>query len=70
MAEFCLDCWNKLNGTHYTPDQVWLEEDLCEGCGEWKPVVVGFRGNPVEDWFRKLYGRLEYLAVRWREGKK
>ena len=45
MAEFCLDCWNKLNGTHYTPDQVWLEEDLCEGCGAWKPVVVDIRGE-------------------------
>ena len=19
MAEFCLDCWNEMNGTHYTP---------------------------------------------------
>ena len=66
MAEFCLDCWNKLNGTHYTPDQVWLEEDLCEGCGEWKPVVVDIRGNPLAEWLRGLYGRLEYLAARHR----
>ena len=30
MAEFCLDCWNEMNGTHYTPDQVVLEEDLFD----------------------------------------
>ena len=49
MAEFCLDCWNKLNGTHYTPDQVWLEEDQCEGCGQWKPVVAALR-QAAEKW--------------------
>ncbi len=67
MAEFCLDCWNEMNGTHYTPEQVVLEEDLCEGCGEWKPVVVGFRGNPLTEWFRGIYGRLEDWAARRRE---
>ena len=70
MAEFCLDCWNEMNGTHYTPEQVVLEEDLCEGCGEWKPVVVGFRGNPLTEWFRELYSRLEYWAACRRERKK
>lgn len=36
MAEFCLDCWNKLNGFHKTErDYILSEEyDLCEGCGE------------------------------------
>ena len=65
-AEFCLDCWNEMNGTHYTPEQVVLEEDLCEGCGEWKPVVVGLRGSPLTDWFRGIYGRLEDWAARRR----
>lgn len=45
MAEFCLDCYNKLNDTNYSEAQVKLEMDLCEGCGEWKPVVVWF-GKP------------------------
>lgn len=40
MAEFCLDCWNKMNGTHLTKADVTLEEDLCEGCGEVKPCIV------------------------------
>ncbi len=41
MAEFCLDCWNKLNGTCDTEDD-WViskDLDLCEGCGQWKHVV-------------------------------
>ena len=40
MAEFCLDCYNRLHEKNYREDQVELEMDLCEGCGEWKPVVV------------------------------
>ena len=43
MAEFCLKCFNEMNDTHYTEQDVILDEDLCEGCAEWKPCVVGFR---------------------------
>lgn len=39
MAEFCEECFKRL-----IPDwditQISKERDLCEGCGEWKPVVV------------------------------
>lgn len=31
MAEFCLSCFNELNGTHYTKGEVWLEEDFLRG---------------------------------------
>ena len=42
MAEFCLDCLNKLNERN---DPAWRyvisrDLDLCEECGEWKHVVV------------------------------
>ena len=42
MAEFCLDCWNKMNGTDDPPEKYILSRnfDLCEGCGEWKRVIV------------------------------
>ena len=45
MAEFCLDCWNKLNGFQKTErDYVLSKEwDLCEGCGEMRPVIEGER---------------------------
>lgn len=39
MAEFCKDCFEKLN-----PDWIIItisnDVDLCEGCGEWRPVVI------------------------------
>ena len=49
MAEFCLDCWNKLEGTHATERDYVLsgEWDLCEGCGEWKRVIVRKRYFPA-----------------------
>ena len=42
MAEFCLDCWNKMNEMKDPPCGYILsrELDLCEGCGEYKRVIV------------------------------
>ena len=42
MAEFCLDCWNKLNGSNDSERKYILskELDLCEGCGEFKPIII------------------------------
>ena len=47
MAEFCLDCFNRMNGTHYKENQVWLEDCLCEGCAEWKPCVMQLYPKPI-----------------------
>ena len=42
MAEFCLDCWNKLNERNDNEKKYILSDDLdlCEGCGGWKPVII------------------------------
>lgn len=42
MAEFCLDCWNRLNGRNDPPEKYIISRrpDLCEGCGEWKRVIA------------------------------
>lgn len=60
MAEFCLDCFNQLNGTDYTEADVWVdysEWDICEGCGEFRPCVVELRPKPILvhllDWLLK-----------------
>ncbi len=47
MAEFCLNCWNKLMGSQYSPSCFIFsrEADLCEGCGEWKPVIIRFKAR-------------------------
>lgn len=42
MAEFCLDCWNKINETN---DSKWRyvcseEYELCEECGEYRQVII------------------------------
>lgn len=45
MAEFCLECWNRINETQDSPKKYIIskELDLCEGCGEWKQVVIAER---------------------------
>jgi len=54
MAEFCLDCWNKLNKKEFTEKDYVLsgELDLCEECGQWKPVIVRVRRFPALYAFR------------------
>lgn len=38
MAEFCLECWNRLNNLNLTEKDVVLSKnlDLCEGCEDLK----------------------------------
>ena len=45
MAEFCPECWNSINGLNEPPEAYVLsrEHELCEGCREWKQVIVGKR---------------------------
>lgn len=42
MAEFCLECWNRLNDTEYSKKKYIISEELelCEGCGEYKPIII------------------------------
>lgn len=58
MAEFCLDCWNKLSGFEYSPRCFYFskEPDLCEECGAWKPVIIRFkRRYLVAEWFHERF---------------
>lgn len=45
MAEFCLDCWNRLNHTSYTERDFILSEELelCEGSAKFKPIILAER---------------------------
>ena len=42
MAEFCLECWNELNGTNDKPSKYVITKDyyFCEGCSQWKQVII------------------------------
>lgn len=45
MAEFCLECWNKMHHKNCGKWDVKLSWGLylCEGCGEWKRIVLDKR---------------------------
>ena len=49
MAEFCLECWNKLNKTNDPEDKYILsdEPDFCEGCGKWTRVIISRKRHAV-----------------------
>lgn len=42
MAEFCLDCWNKINETRGSKLRYILsiDRELCEECGEYKQIII------------------------------
>lgn len=57
MAEFCPECYKRMYGEMPKGMQMVVskELDLCEACGEWKPVIVRFRREwnlwRVLDWW-------------------
>ena len=46
MAEFCIDCWEKMNETNHGGEEYSVSDylELCEGCGEYRKVVVARTG--------------------------
>jgi len=42
MAEFCIECFNKINETNLVSKDVVLSKylTLCEGCEENKAVII------------------------------
>ena len=57
MAEFCKECWKKMN--NFNDDSIRyvlsIELELCEGCGEYKRVVIDERpSNIIYYLFEKL----------------
>ena len=42
MAEFCLECWNRINEKQDSSEKYILSSDLelCEGCGKQRHVIV------------------------------
>lgn len=47
LAEFCVDCWNRIHHTHYDETELWLETDLCEECGEVKGCIISLQRKPL-----------------------
>lgn len=49
MAELCLECCNKINGTNYNRRKYIISKDLdlCEECGEFKHVIIVERKTSI-----------------------
>ena len=63
VAEFCLDCWNRINGTHDPADRYLLSKNLslCEGCGKATHVIVAIRGHHFPNGLRRGVGLLKFV---------
>lgn len=59
MAEYCKDCFKKLNPQVDVHRIVMSREmELCEGCGQLRPCVVRLRKNRFQRWtddYQTLY---------------
>lgn len=69
MAEFCLECLNKICNTNDNERKYILSDELylCEECGKMKHVVICYRKNSPSgmlrrftSWFRLLIDDLRY----------
>ena len=42
MSLYCLECWNRITHTKNNANKYIMTDydDLCEGCGEYKPVIL------------------------------
>ena len=68
MAEFCLDCFNKINKSNDGEEKFVLSKDLdlCEGCGQWKHVVIMERRAYYMHKFRYFILPFKVLYFLWR----
>ena len=60
MAEFCVDCWNKIMDTNDPKKKFILsrELDLCEECGNYRQVIVAFRKRYLlAEWINEIANR-------------
>jgi hypothetical protein len=50
MAEFCRECFKRCIEPGALDQYIIVsdDEDLCEGCGEWKQVVLEYDPAEVE----------------------
>lgn len=57
MAEFCLDCLNRLEGTCYTKWDVAFSwsKDICEGCSQLRRTVICLRMRTIQRQYLGLY---------------
>lgn len=60
MAEFCKDCFLEINPLKENETVVLSapdDLDFCEGCGQWKRVVVRIRHKNSIDGLKENYNK-------------
>lgn len=60
MAEFCKDCFLEINPLKDTEIPILSapnDLDFCEGCCQWKRVVVGIRRKNIFDIIEEKRGK-------------
>ena len=57
MAYFCVDCWNEIHNHKATSKEYKISKELllCEGCGEYKHVVIALKEKRT--FFDFLFGK-------------
>lgn len=69
MAEYCVDCWNKLHELvpPKPPEQLILSDtpELCEGCGKYRPTVIMERRGCCRHRLRFLLVPGKLLRALW-----
>ena len=72
MSEFCVKCWNELNGTHDRRSAFVLSEelDICEGCGEWKHVIVCYKQPFFIVIIEKIIEAIKHIFLKIKTRKK
>lgn len=72
MAEFCPKCWNELNDTNYPESRYILSEalELCEGCGEFKNVIVAERKFSSIKRFNYLTAPFQIICLAFKNIRK
>ena len=60
MSEFCFDCYKEYFDENAKIERLKIdkEPDLCEGCGEFKPIVMGEKPesflSSFVDWLKRI----------------
>ncbi len=65
MAEFCLECWNRITETNNHVSKYIISEDLelCEGCKKLKNVIVMKRKHSYLCKFLYIVSRFKTMGA-------
>ncbi len=63
MAELCLDCYNAIMKENHKKKEFLMTRnpDLCEECGQWKPVIIRVRTRYlIKEWLCEIGENIRY----------